>query len=421
MKNIIFVLFLFCGFVCLTEKSLALSTVYVNNTYTSTSTEGKILSVDVFRTIQEAVDAVDERGTIYISTGLYNESISIKKSLTLIGSRPLNAVGAHPNAPVINGGDAVGTILIDGETEPVTVTIKNLIITRGKYSIAVLHNANVTISQNTITHYQKNGVTFGPIFLPEAGGIQGIISNNVITGLGKTDALAQNGIQISEDNSATISGNIISSNTYTAPGRKWATGILIHQSNGVTISNNNLRANQIGINLIQSNKNTVTGNVITGDDSSKAGIMISNSDINTTNTSTGNTIRRNIVNGGFIGIWSSYSHGNKYMNNIISSATRNGIYLWNSNNNMLTSNTISSIRSSSKEAYGIELDESEGASTSEDTGSRYNTLVDNVVVKSDSGFLLAKNSKKNVFSNNRFNGVVTSPIENPIQKDSLVE
>ncbi len=417
MKNAIIIMFLSCGFVSLTETTSALSPVYVNNTYTSTSTEGKALGTDVFRTIQEAINAVDEGGTVYVTTGLYNESIIINKSISLVGSKALVKTGANPNSPVLNGGTSTGAILIDGATVPIKVTIRNMIITHGSYGIAVLHNAKVTISKNTIHNYAKNGVTFGPVFLPKAGGISGTISNNIITGIGPTDTLAQNGIQVSENNTAIISNNTITNNMYTVTGTKWATGILIHQSKGLLISNNTLNNNQIGINLIQANANTVTGNTVTGNTLSKAGIMISNPNTDANRTVTGNIIKRNTLSGGFIGIWSSYSHGNKYMNNIISSSLRNGIYLWNSNNNILTSNTISSIRSSSNilGGAGVELDEDEHSADTIVKGSQYNTLVDNVVVKSDSGFLLAKNSKNNNFNNNRFNGTLTTPIENQNQ------
>jgi len=413
MKNIIVVLFLSCAFISTAKKTLALSPVYVNNTYTSTSTEGKVLGVDVFTTIQEAVNAVDEGGTVYVTTGIYNESILITKSLSLIGGRPLVKVGAHPNTAVISGGTSTGTIIIDGADSPIKVLIRNLMITRGSYGIAVLHNANVTLTNNTITHYGKNGVTFGPVFLPEAGGISGTISKNIITGIGPTNTLAQNGIQVSEDNTAVISGNKISNNIYTTEGTKWATGILVHQSKGLLISNNTLIDNQIGINLIKTSASTVTGNTVTGNKLSKAGIMVSNPDTDMTHTSTGNTIRRNTLSGGFIGIWSSYAHGNKYLNNIVSSSMRNGIYLWNSNDNVLTSNTISSVRSFKKDvtSVGVELDDDQTANDETTKGSRFNTLVDNVVVKSDSGFLLAKNSKNNNFANNRFNGTLTSPVE----------
>ncbi len=417
MKNIIVVLLLSGCLLCASDKASALSSVYVNNTYTSTSTEGRVLGVDVFRTIQEAVNAVDENGTVYVSTGLYNESVTINKSLSLVGSRPFVKIGAHPNAPVLNGGEATGAILIDGTTEPVNVSVRNMIITKGKYSIAVLHNAKVTISNNTISHYAKNGITLGPVFLPEAGGISGVLSNNEIIGLGQTDTLAQNGIQVSENNTAIITGNKISNNIYTVPGKKWATGILIHQSGSVVIANNTLISNQIGINLIQVNASNVNGNNITGDQFTKAGIMVNNYDISSTNNTTGNTIKRNTLTGGLIGIWSSYAHGNKYISNSITSSLRNGIYLWNSSNNTLSGNTISSIRSSQYDnTSGIELDEEETSSSNDATtsGSHYNNLINNVIVKSDSGFLLAKNSKNNNFSNNRFNGILVFPAD--IQK-----
>lgn len=393
-------------FISLLAHAHALQTVYVNNVYTDKNSEGRKLGVDVFTTINEAVNAVDAGGSVYVSPGIYRESVLIEKSLTLVGNGPLSLTGAGATAPKIDGGDATGTILINGPTEPAAVTIRNINITNGKYGIAVLHNARVTIDKNTITGYKKNGVTFGPVFLPEKGDITGRVTNNVITGLGPTDTLAQNGIQISEDNTAVISGNRIANHIYTTPGNKWATGILVHLSRGVSITNNTMISNQIGINLIRSNGNTVTNNIITGDKDTKSGVMVSNSTTEKIYTTTGNIINRNIITGGFIGIWSSYAHGNKYLNNIISGSVKNGIYLWNSNNNTLTSNQITKVHSENLDAVGIELDDIELDQDDENSVSRNNSLINNTVTRSDKGYSFARNSKKNTVSSNRYNGKI---------------
>jgi parallel beta-helix repeat protein len=399
-----FLIFTSFAFASITTNVFALHTVYVNSSYTDNHNEGLKLGVDVFTTIQDAVTAVDAGGIIRVSPGIYSESITIEKSLTLLGNGPLSLAGASPQAPKIIGGDATGTIIINSNNEPITVVIKNLHITDGKYGIAVLHNARVTIDKNTITGYKKNGVTFGPVFLPEKGDITGKITNNIITGSGQTDSLAQNGIQISEDNTAVISGNRISNHIYTAPGNKWATGILIHLSRGAVISNNTLINNQVGVNLIRSNSNTVTSNTISGSNHTKAGVLVSNSTTEKIYTTTGNIISRNSISGGYIGIWSSFAHGNKYLNNILQSTTKNGIYLWNSSNNTITSNSITKINSDQKNAVGIELDDIGQDQDDESGFSRNNSIINNTVSKSDKGYLFAKNSMKNIFSNNKFNG-----------------
>lgn len=405
-------LFVVCVF-CVTNTVSALSTVYVNNTYTSTSTEGKVLGVDVFRTIQEAVKAVDDGGTVYVSTGLYNEPVLITKSVSIIGGLQEVKVGANPNAPVVNGGSAVSTITIDGITKPIDVTIRNLIISKGKYGISALYNAKVEISHNTINRYAKNGITFGSVLLPGGGNkISGTISNNEVIGLGPTKTLAQNGIQISKGNTAIITGNKIHDNTFSIPGTKWATGILIHESDGVTISNNTLFSNQLGINLIQSDATTVANNTINGTIFSKAGIMVKNYDTDTPRQVIGNTIKHNTLVGGLVGIWSSYADGNKYLNNNISKNVHNGIYLWNSNNNTLSGNTVSAVhRRADFGGIGIELDDdstTNNKSTST-SGSQNNTITNNTITESDTSFLLSKNSKNNKFNNNRFNGSVVAP------------
>jgi parallel beta-helix repeat protein len=143
--------------------------------------------------------------------------------------------------------------------------------------------------------------------------------------------------------------------------------------------------------------------------------MISSYKTDQKNISTGNTVKRNTLTGGWIGIWSDYAHGNKYISNIISGSFRNGIYLWNSNSNTITGNMISSTNSTSNTTYGIELDSDEEESITDKTkGTANNILINNTIVKSDSGFLVAKNSRNNTFSNNRFNGSVTSPVQSDI-------
>ncbi len=65
------------------------------------------------------------------------------------------------------------------------------------------------LSGSTIS-YQKNGV------LVSGTGAEVTIQGNTVTGLGTIDFIAQNGIQISAGASATVIGNSVSNNFYTA-------------------------------------------------------------------------------------------------------------------------------------------------------------------------------------------------------------
>jgi hypothetical protein len=99
------------------------------------------------------------------------------------------------------------------------------------------NGASGTIADNSVWHYQKNGIT------ATGSGTSAEITGNVVTGLGHIDFNAQNGIELAFGASGTITQNIVSDNYYTgevgvtkANGNPspegWeyvATGILIYQ------------------------------------------------------------------------------------------------------------------------------------------------------------------------------------------------
>jgi hypothetical protein len=95
---------------------------------------------------------------------------------------------------------------------------------------------NVTISGNTVSNYQKNGITAN-------GSVAATISGNVVTGDGPIIYIAQNGIQIGFGATATVKNNTVSGNNYT-PVSDVACGILLYQADGVKSSGNSLFANE---------------------------------------------------------------------------------------------------------------------------------------------------------------------------------
>jgi hypothetical protein len=94
----------------------------------------------------------------------------------------------------------------------------------------------VTISGNTVSDYQKNGITAN-------GQVTATITNNTVTGAGPIDYIAQNGIQVGFGAAATVKGNSSSGNDYT-PASDTACGLLIFQADGVKASGNTLFANE---------------------------------------------------------------------------------------------------------------------------------------------------------------------------------
>ncbi|MEX2646574.1 MAG: right-handed parallel beta-helix repeat-containing protein [Gaiellaceae bacterium] len=94
----------------------------------------------------------------------------------------------------------------------------------------------VTISGNTATNYQKNGITAN-------GSVAATIVGNVVTGAGPVDYIAQNGIQVGFGATALVHDNVVSGNDYT-PETFVACGLLLFEADGVRMFRNTYFANE---------------------------------------------------------------------------------------------------------------------------------------------------------------------------------
>jgi parallel beta-helix repeat protein len=400
VKNYTRIFFIFITAFGITQSAFALSsTVYVDSNYNEKSADGHTFGVDAFSTIQSAIDAVADDGIIYVKKGIYNEALIITKSVSLTGFVEHSQTGASAESPIIDGKAATATIFVQGSSTPLRVSIFNFHILNGNHGILIIQKANMLISNNTIEGYTKNGITFGSKIIRGSGDVTGTINNNIVRGKGPTDSVSQNGIQVAENNTATIINNTILNNTYTLPGIKWATGILIHTTRGVTASGNLLINNQAGINILQANGNILEGNTIIGNETTNAGIMITDFD-NDKFPASNNTVNKNIISGGYTGIWTSYAPKNKFTNNIISRTSQYGMYFWDTDSNTVNNNIISLIKATNRGGYGIALN---GGDTKNRTiGSSFNYFSGNTVTESDSKFYTSNESLKNALIKNNF-------------------
>ncbi len=94
----------------------------------------------------------------------------------------------------------------------------------------------VTISGNTVSDYQKNGITAN-------GNVAATITGNTVTGDGQIDYIAQNGIQVGFGATALIRGNTVTGNWYT-PESFVACGLLYFEAEGVKQQANSLDENE---------------------------------------------------------------------------------------------------------------------------------------------------------------------------------
>jgi nitrous oxidase accessory protein NosD len=106
--------------------------------------------------------------------------------------------------------------------------------------------SRVAIEDCTIHDFQKNGITANEI------GTTAFVRRNVVTGIGPTAAIAQNGIQIGFGAGGAITKNNVTNNLFSpcttvSTCTTVATNILVEQSDGVEVSGNRAGISQVAI------------------------------------------------------------------------------------------------------------------------------------------------------------------------------
>jgi len=184
----------------------------------------------------------------------------------------------------------------------------------------------VTITNNHVANFQKNGITGNEV------GTSVTITGNDVVGQGPTNGAAENSVQIGFGATGTITSNTVGSDVW-APDvfgdtGNAAAGLLVYASSNVAIKSNNVSNTQFGIAIVSdptlgaadgatltsntvsathlydgidlcSNSNIVTTNTINGSD--EAAIHV---DDTCTGASTGNMVTKNQINSACAGILS---------------------------------------------------------------------------------------------------------------------
>jgi parallel beta-helix repeat protein len=335
-----------------------------------------------YATIQAAVTASSSGANIYICPGTYPEQVTINHNVNLIGVKTgtsgdvviaspaggvvLNAYDTYPGAlPVaaqvlVEGASNVTltNITVDGSNNQIACCPPDAPDLRGIYyqnasgtiNEVVARNqilpggltgcqsgegifvqsgyssgqANVLIENSTVHSFQKNGITVdGP-------GAQGRLLYNYITGVGPTSGAAENGVQISDGATGTLTGNVVSNEIW-APDvfgdtGDAASGILIYSSENVQIENNTVASTQYGI------------------------VTVSDPTYGTIHNPSGlgdkTVIKSNAVLDTYLyDAIDLCSNSNTVQNNVLSNAAESGVHLDSScapsgNSNVVNSNTI---------------------------------------------------------------------------------
>jgi parallel beta-helix repeat protein len=256
-----------------------------------------------FATIQAAVNAVPAGGTVDVCPNSYPEQVTIAKNLTLIGIASgtsdaavvvTPATGLVQNGSDIGGNPVAAQIFVQGGAD---VTVSHLTIDGNNNQLSgcgapnpigiyyqnssgkITDNAvrdvlmdpadqgcqlglainvesdngalPITISDNSVRNYDKNGITVSGPGTGAAGPVAAVTANTVI-GLGATTVIAQNGIQIGFGATGSVTSNEVADDIYInppgcAPNCTGSSGILIYGSAGITVTSNTVESTQLAI------------------------------------------------------------------------------------------------------------------------------------------------------------------------------
>lgn len=269
--------------------------VFVDDNWTGKTPGEKVgedlyIGSNAFATIQAAVDAVAEGGTVNVAEGTYAEQVVIDKPINLVGAgKESTTILAPATMPKSDVDSTIVLITADAEFSGFTVSgpgpsacgsIRAGIIVNNNANAKIHDNAvkdirdsvlsgcqngvgiyvgrttpgTATLTNNEFVGYQKGGIV-----VYEAGSYANLI-DNVVTGSGTIDVIAQNGITVGYGASATLSGNEVSGHSYHKDGSVWdwgAAGVLLYQAGDVTFAGgNSIYANDTNVYVFNSGEIT---------------------------------------------------------------------------------------------------------------------------------------------------------------------
>ncbi len=221
-------------------------------------------------------------------TGFYRDGINMTAALINPGdiTGTVNAAGCNIGVYYDNGSGSVNKadiyganyfgVLVNGDVNNVSVDVQNSSIhdigesplNGDQHGVAIYYrgfgtgSASGKIWGNTLTNYQKGGIVANGL------GTTADIRNNVVTGQGHVNYIAQNGIQIGYGASAQVRGNTVTGNSYTGSSTV-SGGIIVvggplyctyfgppcDYTTGTIIDGNTVRNNDIGIWLTNLDEN----------------------------------------------------------------------------------------------------------------------------------------------------------------------
>ena len=280
---------------------------------------------DDFATIQEAVDAANAGDIIFVRSGIYNETVTIRKDGLVL-------TGENKDTTVIDGGggDVPAVLVVSAENIEVNgfnmqngyegielhqvtgITISGNMISTSRFGVGSSRSSEVTLSGNTLTGNEDG------IYLWDVSSFS--VSGNTITNN------TNNGISIIVSSDCNFSGNMItgnanngvsigSSSNCTVYGNRFADnkdGIRFYSSEQITVTENTITDNEYGINFWNVSSITVSGNTLSSNEigfgiyGSTEVSFYHNNLINSTKQIDATNVTNNWDNGAEGNYWSDY-------------------------------------------------------------------------------------------------------------------
>ena len=213
-------------------------------------------------------------------TGFYRDGMNMTAALVNPGNvtGAVNATGCNiavyydqtGAGGTVKNADIFGSnyfgVLVNGDNGPVAVDVVNSAVHNigesplngSQHGVAIYYRALILggsatgkVSGNQVAHYQKGGIVVnGP-------GANVVVSGNTVTGEGRVDYIAMNGIQFGYGSSGSAMKNTVTGHAYTGANNASSGGILVvggdcyggALTTGVQIVQNILRNNDVGVYL----------------------------------------------------------------------------------------------------------------------------------------------------------------------------
>jgi parallel beta-helix repeat (two copies) len=278
-----------------------------------------------YETIQEAVDYATAGAVVQVTAGIYYEHVSVNKSLALIGEDPQTTVVDGTSNGAVFDLDEASNVYITG------FTIRNAGNT---------HNAITSSKAIATNDYHE-------------------IVNNIIT-------TSQHGVFLSYSRSNTIFNNTFVNNVFS--------GIYLNRADDTNISANVIVDSAYGVQSTSTANADIIGNTIS--QTSYA--------IHLTSSSTGATVRDNLISGKTVGVYSTSDDTTVDHNTIEEGAY--GVYFYNCHDGSVYYNTFRN------NSYGIRLYMSPSSTSS-------HTISNNKILYTDWALELV-NAHGNMFTGN---------------------